>query len=145
MAQLQEAGAALAMGVKARGEGAPDVVLDALFGIGLSRPLPEEIVAAVAPILAPGRAPSPPAVGDGTAPPSDAVAVVAADLPSGLCSDSGRPVGPVVQADMTMTFVAPKLGQRLLPGLALCGDRCVAPLISGVRAPRAEATSFRTP
>jgi hydroxyethylthiazole kinase-like uncharacterized protein yjeF len=39
--------------------------------------------------------------------------VVAVDMPSGLPSDGGAANGPVVRADFTVTFTAPKLGQLL--------------------------------
>ena len=38
------------------------------------------------------------------------VKVFAVDLPSGLDCDTGRPLGPCIEADHTVTFVAPKLG-----------------------------------
>jgi NAD(P)H-hydrate epimerase len=37
-------------------------------------------------------------------------AVVAIDLPSGLAADTGEPCDPVVRADVTVTFAAPKAG-----------------------------------
>jgi NAD(P)H-hydrate epimerase len=36
--------------------------------------------------------------------------VLAVDLPSGLDCDTGRPLGPCIEADHTATFVATKLG-----------------------------------
>lgn len=93
----------------------PDLVLDALFGTGLSRPLDEtlaQILGQVATMRS-GRG---------------ATRVVAVDMPSGLCSDSGRllvgldgsalPLSPV---DMTVTFARPRLGHRLAQGSALSG------------------------
>ena len=75
-----------------------DLIVDALFGIGLSRPVDLPLDA-----LPPGR-------------------VVALDMPSGLCSDSGRRIGTaVVEADLTVTFHAPKPGHYLADGPACCG------------------------
>ncbi|MEM6745644.1 MAG: NAD(P)H-hydrate dehydratase, partial [Pseudomonadota bacterium] len=130
------AAAAVAQGMGGRGADAADVVLEALFGIGLSRPMPAEIVAALGPMLAPDRTPPAPALEGRTAAPRDGAAVVSVDVPAGLCADGGRPIGPAVQADMTMTFVAPKLGQFLLPGLSLCGELRFSRLIGSARPDR---------
>jgi ADP-dependent NAD(P)H-hydrate dehydratase / NAD(P)H-hydrate epimerase len=45
----------------------------------------------------------------------------AVDIPSGLSSDSGRPLGLCVKADLTVTFGLPKIGQVLLPGSGFVG------------------------
>ena len=50
------------------------------------------------------------------------VPVVAVDIPSGLSSDHGRPLGTAVEATATVTFGLPKLGHFLHPGRRLCGD-----------------------
>jgi NAD(P)H-hydrate epimerase len=68
------------------------VVVDALFGTGLTRPLDGLAAALVAAIAASARP------------------VLALDLPSGLDCDTGEPLGPCVRADVTATFVAPKSG-----------------------------------
>jgi len=47
--------------------------------------------------------------------------VVAADMPSGLASDSQDFGGPVVKADFTVTLTAPKVGQLVLPSSSSCG------------------------
>ena len=85
-----------------------DVIVDALFGAGLSRPLEgvaAEVVAAI------NAAASP---------------VVAIDVPSGLDGTSGEAAGPVVQATRTVTFFRLKPGHLLLPGRLRCGDVEVA-------------------
>ncbi|MCX7645997.1 MAG: NAD(P)H-hydrate dehydratase [Rhodobacteraceae bacterium] len=95
-----------------------DLVVDALFGTGLARPLrpggvlPEWLHA--------------PHSGAGTG--SGRPPVVAVDLPSGLCSDSGHVLdgGVAVRADLTVTFHARKLGHVLARGPALCGRVVVA-------------------
>lgn len=90
--------------VEALGEG--DVVIDALFGTGLSR-APEGQHAESIERIAFWR-------GRGAR-------VLAADLPSGLDSDSGAPLGPCVTADATSSFGFLKLGQVTEPGASRCG------------------------
>ncbi|HKD11653.1 MAG TPA: NAD(P)H-hydrate dehydratase [Thermoanaerobaculia bacterium] len=82
---------------------ASDVVLDALFGTGLSRGLDGEAARAVAAINASRRP------------------VIAADLPSGLSADEGRLLGPAVRADRTVAFAAAKPCHVLPPARDLCG------------------------
>jgi NAD(P)H-hydrate epimerase len=70
----------------------PQLIVDAIFGTGLSdtpRPPFGEIVER---ITAMGRP------------------VLAVDIPSGLDCDSGRPFGPCIRANRTVTFVGPKVG-----------------------------------
>jgi NAD(P)H-hydrate epimerase len=91
--------------------GQSDVVVDALFGVGL------------------GRAPSGPfaeAIERFLAWRSRGAQVLAVDLPSGLESDTGQPLGPCVQADATVTFGGLKPGTVLEPGASLCGAVSVA-------------------
>jgi len=80
-----------------------DLIVDALLGAGLSRPLEGAAAETVAAINAAARP------------------VVAVDVPSGLDGDSGRAAGPVVQATATVTFFRLKPGHLLLPGRGLCG------------------------
>jgi hydroxyethylthiazole kinase-like uncharacterized protein yjeF len=78
-----------------------DLVIDALFGLGLTRPLD----ARLKPVLGAG-----------------ARRMLAVDLPSGLCSDSGRALGGrCIDADLTVSFHAPKRGHVLAEGPARCG------------------------
>jgi ADP-dependent NAD(P)H-hydrate dehydratase / NAD(P)H-hydrate epimerase len=46
---------------------------------------------------------------------------VAVDIPSGLSSDTGRPLGLCLKADLTITFGLPKIGQVLFPGSCFVG------------------------
>ena len=69
-----------------------DLVVDALFGIGLNRALEGDAAAAVDAINAAGRP------------------VAAIDIPSGLVADTGAAAGSVVQAALTITFIGLKLG-----------------------------------
>jgi len=100
-----------------------DVALDALFGIGLRRPLPPALVPA-GPFRAGGGA-----------------LWVAVDVPSGLCADSGRVLagGAVIDADLTVTFHAPKPGHLLGDGPAHCGRLSVRPIGLGDAAATAPA------
>lgn len=84
------------------------VVVDALYGAGLARPLD----AAFGPVFA--------AIESAGGP------VVAVDLPSGLSGLSGRADGPCVKAAVTVTFVRRKPGHLLEPGRSLCGEVVVA-------------------
>ncbi|HEY0095092.1 MAG TPA: NAD(P)H-hydrate epimerase, partial [Archangium sp.] len=90
---------------------AGDVVVDALFGTGLTRAPAGEFAEAIQHMLRWRAA---------------GAKVVAADLPSGLHTDTGEPFSPCVEADITVTFGFLKQGQVLEPGATLCGDlRCV--------------------
>ena len=48
--------------------------------------------------------------------------VIAADIPSGLCSDTGRILENSVKSDLTVTFIVRKLGQVKESGPELCGE-----------------------
>lgn len=87
-----------------------EVVVDALFGTGLSRPLAGASRAWVE---------------FATALPGPRLAV---DVPSGLHADTGEVLGCAVRADVTVTFVAPKLGMTVGEGPRLCGRVVVAGL-----------------
>ena len=52
--------------------------------------------------------------------------VVAVDLPSGLDSDRGKPLGTAIKAEMTVALGYPKLGQVIYPGLSYVGELAVA-------------------
>jgi len=54
--------------------------------------------------------------------------VVAVDLPSGMPSDSGEPVGECARADHTVTFTAPKVAHALPPNCDGLGELTVAPI-----------------
>ena len=88
---------------------APKLVVDALFGTGLSRPLDAALVH-IQEKLSCGR---------------DAcgglLRWVAVDVPSGLCADSGRSLGCRLPYDLTVTFHARKQGHVLAEGPHFCG------------------------
>ncbi|OYU17592.1 MAG: bifunctional ADP-dependent NAD(P)H-hydrate dehydratase/NAD(P)H-hydrate epimerase [Rhodobacteraceae bacterium PARR1] len=48
--------------------------------------------------------------------------VVAIDIPSGLCADSGRKIGETAGANLTVTFHRQKVGQLLGDGPTHCGN-----------------------
>ncbi|MBB3974885.1 NAD(P)H-hydrate epimerase [Rhizobium azooxidifex] len=81
-----------------------DVVIDALFGAGLSRDLDASVCALIDRVN------------------SLAVPVVAVDLPSGVDGRTGQVRGAAFQAQHTVTFMCRKPGHLLMPGRALCGD-----------------------
>jgi hydroxyethylthiazole kinase-like uncharacterized protein yjeF len=48
------------------------------------------------------------------------------DIPSGLSSDTGQPIGPCIQADLTVSFTAPKIGNVLAPAADANGKLIIA-------------------
>jgi NAD(P)H-hydrate epimerase len=93
----------------------PDVLVDALFGTGLTRPLDgvfEQVAAYIDAFSDP----------DGD---SDTL-VVSLDIPSGLCSDDADCIGANPRADVTVTFTAPKLANVLPPAGNRNGELYVA-------------------
>lgn len=86
-----------------------DLVVDALLGTGLRGPV-EGLLATVIENLNAEREES-----------RGKAKVIAVDMPSGLASDAEDFGGPVVAADFTVTFTAPKLGQLILPRSSRCG------------------------
>jgi hydroxyethylthiazole kinase-like uncharacterized protein yjeF len=81
------------------------LVVDALFGAGLTRPLAPEIVEILRAVQAP---------------------LVAVDVPSGLDGATGQVLGHAPQAALTISFFRLKPGHVLLPGRALCGETLLA-------------------
>jgi NAD(P)H-hydrate epimerase len=83
------------------------LVVDALFGSGLSRPLDPQVAAT---LNAAARRGAP---------------IVAVDVPSGVMGDTGESMG-AVHAACTITFARKKPAHVLLPGRDLCGEIVVA-------------------
>ena len=84
------------------------LIVDALFGAGLTRPLEGAGRRLVE------------AAGEAGAP------IVAVDLPSGVHGDSGAVLGMAAQATLSVTFFRRKPGHLLLPGRLLCGEVIIA-------------------
>ena len=86
----------------------PDVIVDALFGTGLTRPL-DGVYEQVAAFI------------DAFAEREDdcSTIVVSLDVPSGLCADEADCIGANPRSHMTVTFTAPKLA-NVLPPAANC-------------------------
>ena len=81
-----------------------DLVLDAVFGAGLSR----DVGGLAAEALAAARR------------------IVAVDVPSGLDGETGAVRGACAPAELTVTFFRLKPGHLLVPGRNLCGDTVLA-------------------
>jgi NAD(P)H-hydrate epimerase len=95
-----------------------DVIVDALFGTGLTRPL-EGVFLKVIEHLSMLREARERA--SGTCP-----LVLSIDIPSGLNADKAIPIGPAVQADLTVTFTAAKAANVLSPACDCGGELVVA-------------------
>ena len=92
----------------------PDVIVDALFGTGLTRPLQGVHAEAVRRVNALREFAT------------TNTLVVSIDVPSGLNSDSSEPIGEAVQADITVTMTAPKMANVLPPASHYNGRLIVA-------------------
>lgn len=82
---------------------AVELLVDALFGIGLSSAVHAPLNAVIANMNASG------------------LPIVSLDLPSGLEADTGRILGVSVVADITITFIGAKLGLYTLDGPDVSG------------------------
>lgn len=85
-----------------------ELVVDAMFGAGLARPLdgaPREVAEAIN---------------------SRGLDCVAVDVPSGVHGDTGEVLGAAAKACLTVTFFRRKPAHLLLPGRDLCGEVVVA-------------------
>ncbi|KQZ98533.1 NAD(P)H-hydrate epimerase [Mesorhizobium sp. Root157] len=88
--------------------GLGSIVVDALYGAGLSKPIEGDAERAIGKVT---RLNLP---------------VIAVDLPSGVSGESGRMMGSAFRAEVTVTFARRKPGHLLLPGRQLCGEVIVA-------------------
>lgn len=99
------------------------LAIDALFGIGLTRPIDgkaAELIAGINTLACP---------------------VLAVDIPSGLDADTGRVTGPAVRAARTITFIAMKPGLLTREGPDRCGQIDVCDLGLPAAAPEGEVIS----
>ncbi|MBS3947937.1 MAG: NAD(P)H-hydrate dehydratase [Dethiobacter sp.] len=85
-----------------------DLVVDALLGTGLTRQAESPYAEMIRLVNASGAP------------------VLAVDIPSGVCADSGRVSGEAIRADVTITFALPKRGLLLFPGATHAGRLEVA-------------------
>lgn len=87
-----------------------NVVIDAIFGIGINRTLCDDDIDVINSInkLSPYT--------------------ISVDIPSGVHPDTGKPMGAAVKADMTISFTLPKLGTVTFPGAQYVGELIVEPV-----------------
>ncbi len=85
-----------------------ELVVDALFGAGLDRPLAGNVAEFMQALT------------------HRSVPVCAVDLPSGLDGATGQVLGIAAQAELTVTFFRKKPAHLLNPGRSLCGEVIVA-------------------
>lgn len=78
-------------------------IVDAIFGIGLSR----EVQRTYADVINWVNA--------------QKAKVAAVDIPSGICADTGKIMGTAIRADLTVTFAYKKPGMVFYPGTQYCG------------------------
>ena len=97
-------------------EAAPaPLLIDALFGTGLTRPLDASVASRLAAFASAARV------------------RVAADLPSGIETDTGACLGPVPAFDLTVAFGALKPAHLLFPAAGRCGRTVVVGIGVGPR------------
>lgn len=87
-----------------------DVIIDAIFGIGITRAVEGKYRKAIEEINA------------------SKAKVVAVDIPSGVNTDNGSIMGCAVKADMTVTFAYRKIGIMLYPGASCAGEVVCVPI-----------------
>ena len=103
-----------------------DLVVDALLGSGIDRPVDGQFAQVIRQIN------------------QHAAPVLSLDLPSGLNGDSGKAMGCAVSATGTITFVARKTGLYLGDGPNQCGDLALADLDIPDACFTSEAIQLRT-
>ncbi|NDP41757.1 MAG: NAD(P)H-hydrate epimerase, partial [Aromatoleum sp.] len=99
---LRDASGETARDIPAGWKGA--LIVDGLFGIGLTRPLSADYAAQVDRANALGAP------------------ILALDVPSGLDADTGLATGPTIRAAATATFIALKPGLLTADGIDYCGN-----------------------
>lgn len=93
-------------------DGHADLLVDALFGIGLERALLGSAAQAVEQINA------------------QQAAVLSVDVPSGIDAETGAVRGVAVRATQTLTLLGDKLGLRTGEGVGYCGEVLFDPLFA---------------
>jgi len=92
------------------------LIVDAIFGTGMKNDVRGRFAEAIALMNASG------------------LPIVAVDIPSGLDSDKGTPLGVAIQAEMTVALGLAKIGEVIYPGLNFVGDLAVADIGIDARA-----------
>jgi NAD(P)H-hydrate epimerase len=87
-----------------------DVIVDAIFGIGITRPVEGKFKGVIEAVNA------------------SKAKVVAVDIPSGVNTDNGSIMGCAINADITVTFQYRKLGLILYPGALKAGEVYCVPI-----------------
>ena len=83
--------------------GAAPIVIDCLFGTGLSRGLQADVFERLSALI------------------NESIVAIACDLPSGIASDDGALLSPIDRYDLTVTFGALKPSHRLMPAMEQMG------------------------
>ncbi len=99
-----------------------DVIVDALFGIGLTRAIHSPYSELIEKIN------------------NSRAAVIAVDIPSGIHPDTGAVMGAAVHADITVCFQYYQFGHVLYPGREYCGDLKLVDV--GIVSGTADANAF---
>lgn len=105
----------------------PALIIDGLFGIGLNRPLDENWIAFITRL-------------NGAQP-----RILAVDVPSGLDADTGEAMGAVVQAAITLTIGAPKLGLLRASAVPFVGRLEVADDVGLIPCPQTAELNWTLP
>ena len=90
-----------------------DAVIDALFGTGVTRPIKDKLEETVKFFNSEYKR-------------KEKTLFISIDIPSGLNADSAEPIGENVQADLTVTFTAPKPANVLAPASNFGGELVIA-------------------
>jgi NAD(P)H-hydrate epimerase len=89
----------------------PTTIVDAIFGIGLSRPVEDLFLSAIKEVNALSHT---------------NCKILSVDIPSGVCTDTGEALGASINASATVTFAFIKRGLTLSVGKIAAGELTVA-------------------
>lgn len=106
----------------------PDLLVDAIFGTGLARPIDGELADVLGALESVST--------------DHGAKTVAIDLPSGICSDSGKPLGAATIANLTVSFHTEKAGHRLGRAEEYCGKVVVKDIGLTDSSPSARPADF---